>query len=205
MYKTTPRLWWLLRQGFTYLVLLVGLPVWYWVSSLVRDGVAALGNPITTAGETTATLAEKVSQLRDSLRGIALVGPELSKPFIPLQRALEDASDQTLAQLEVVEQTASVVFWIVFLVPVAALVWVFVLPRIKEAIAAARVNGQVAKSQSLDLLALRAVANSDISELYRVSPDPAAAWRAGDPAVLEQLARLELQRFGLKLKRAARS
>ncbi len=205
MYKTTLQLWWLLRQGFTYLLLLIGVPVWYGVSGLVRDIVTALGGPITTAGETTANLAENVSQLRDSLRGIAVVGPELSKPFIPLQRALEDASTQTLSQLEVVDQIANFVFWIVFLVPVVALIWVYVVPRIQEAIAAFQVNNHLLKSQSMDLLALRAVTKSDIHELCRIVPDPAAAWREGDPAVLEQLARLELQRYGLQLKRAARS
>ncbi len=199
---TLLRPWWVLRQALTYLVLLVGVPAWHWVSTVVRDGVAALANPITTAGETTTALADKVSQLREALRGIALVGPELAKPFTPLQRTLEDASAQTLAQVEMVQQTADIVFWIVFLVPVAAFGWVFVLPKLQEAVATARVSREVAKAQRLDLLALRAVANSDLKELYRIAPDPAAAWRENDPEVIEQLARLELQRFGLNLKRA---
>ena len=47
----------------------------------------------------------------------------------------------------------------------------------------------------LHLFALRAVANRPLSELRRVTPDPAGALMSGD---VEDLARLELAALGLR-------
>jgi hypothetical protein len=47
----------------------------------------------------------------------------------------------------------------------------------------------------LELFALRALANRPLRELYRVTPDPAGALRAGDYA---GLAALELRSLGLR-------
>jgi hypothetical protein len=48
------------------------------------------------------------------------------------------------------------------------------------------------------LLALRALANQPLRALTRVSDDPVGAWRDGDPAVLRELADLELRDLGLR-------
>jgi hypothetical protein len=37
-----------------------------------------------------------------------------------------------------------------------------------------------------------------VGRLTRIAPDPAAAWRAGDPAVVRRLAALELTDLGLR-------
>ncbi len=46
-------------------------------------------------------------------------------------------------------------------------------------------------------LALRALARVPTRRLLQIAPDPAAAWRRGDPAVLGGLAALELAALGL--------
>ena len=51
----------------------------------------------------------------------------------------------------------------------------------------------------LDLFALRAMANVPMAQLARVSRDPVAAWREGDPDTIRKLASLELERVGLRL------
>ena len=42
--------------------------------------------------------------------------------------------------------------------------------------------------------------SSPPSALLRVDPDPAAAWRRGDPPLVAQLAELELRRWGLRAR-----
>jgi hypothetical protein len=64
----------------------------------------------------------------------------------------------------------------------------------REATAAQRF---VDSSADLDLFALRAMANQPMHRLARVSDDPVAAWRAGDPEVVRALALLELRDAGL--------
>jgi hypothetical protein len=54
------------------------------------------------------------------------------------------------------------------------------------------------RSVDSDLLALRAMTRLPVRRLLRVSPDPAAAWRRDDRAVVHSLAALELRSLGLR-------
>jgi hypothetical protein len=59
----------------------------------------------------------------------------------------------------------------------------------------------VARSASPDLLALHALTRRPTAALLRAAgetPDPAAAWRRGDPAVVAALAAVELAALGLR-------
>jgi len=55
-------------------------------------------------------------------------------------------------------------------------------------------------SASLDLFALRVLAQPPLHRLAAISDDPAAAWRAGDADVTGQLAALELEALGLRVQ-----
>jgi hypothetical protein len=66
-------------------------------------------------------------------------------------------------------------------------------------------RASVAKSMlksetSVDLLALRALSTQKLGVLSGIDPDPAGAWRRGDPLVLRSLANLELRAAGVKLR-----
>lgn len=58
-----------------------------------------------------------------------------------------------------------------------------------------------ARAVDTDLLALRAIARRPVGRLLRVAPDPAAAWRRDDRAVVHELAALELRSLGLRAPR----
>ena len=58
-----------------------------------------------------------------------------------------------------------------------------------------------ARAVDTDLLALRAIARRPVRRLLAVSPDPAAAWRRDDRAVVRDLAALELRSLGLRAPR----
>jgi len=56
----------------------------------------------------------------------------------------------------------------------------------------------------LDLFALRAMARQPMHRLARVSDDPVAEWRRGDPARVRALADLELRDMGLRVPKRLR-
>ena len=90
----------------------------------------------------------------------------------------------------------------VALIPALLLLALWVPRRVTwvvEATAAARLSR--AGHGARDLLALRALARRPLPELHRLSPDVAAAWRAGEPAAIDDLAALELDDLGLRLPR----
>ena len=59
-------------------------------------------------------------------------------------------------------------------------------------------SGLLRDGADADLFALRALATGRVQDLQRVSADPAAAWRAKDPAVVSALATVELRRLGFR-------
>jgi hypothetical protein len=67
---------------------------------------------------------------------------------------------------------------------------------VREATAGRR---YVDSAADLDLFALRAMSRQPLHRLARISDDPAAAWRRGDPEVVRALAVLELRHSGLSL------
>ncbi len=78
----------------------------------------------------------------------------------------------------------------------AVLIW---LPgRIRFARRASAAPKFIDHAADLDLFALRAMANQPLHVLARLSDDPAAAWRRGDPDVIHRLATVELRSVGLR-------
>ncbi len=64
-------------------------------------------------------------------------------------------------------------------------------------IAAAR-SALAVRAVDIDLLALRALTRRPMQQLLDLCPNPAAAWRRDDQAVLRKLAALELRMLGLR-------
>jgi hypothetical protein len=58
-----------------------------------------------------------------------------------------------------------------------------------------------ARGVDTDLLALRAITRRPVRRLLEITPDPAAAWRRDDRAVVHDLAALELRSLGLRAPR----
>lgn len=82
---------------------------------------------------------------------------------------------------------------LVGIVPVV-IVWFTLRARWVHAAGSAR----LARSAGPDLLALHALTRRPTRALLRVTPDPAGAWRHGDPAVVAALAGIELAALGLR-------
>jgi hypothetical protein len=131
--------------------------------------------------------------------GIPLVGDDLAKALNVGTGAGDSlaAAGRRQAQLiDTVGLWAAVAIVAFAAVPVV-LLWLFV--RVRYARTAG--SAVAARALDLDLLALRALAHQPTRQLLRVAGDPAAAWRRDDPAVVRELAALELRALGLRVPR----
>ena len=86
----------------------------------------------------------------------------------------------------------------VALIPILVLLWLYLPQRIAFVRRATAGQRFLDAGADLDLFALRAMAHQPLHVLARVDPDPAGAWRRGEPEVIGQLARLELRSVGLR-------
>jgi hypothetical protein len=175
----------------------VWVVLWLWLSQVVRDatlGLAAPGRRIEAAG---GGLADRLRDAGSAVGDVPLVGDKVRTPFDGAGRAADQIADAGTAQVAAVQDLA---FWlgvVVAVLPILLAVLLY-LPRrwrfVREATAGQRF---VDASADLDLFALRAMAHQPMHRLARISSDPVAAWRSGDPEVVRALAVLELRDAGL--------
>jgi hypothetical protein len=98
-----------------------------------------------------------------------------------------------------IESLAAWLGWSTALVPILTVgaLWLWLRARfVRRATTAQRF---IDTSEDLDLFALRAMVRQPMTALARISPDPAGAWRRGEPDVIRALAALELHDEGLRL------
>ena len=159
---------------------------------LLVEKLAAPGRAVERAGTSFATDAGEIQQ---KVARIPVVGDQLRDPFGRLGGVGRTLADAGVTQQQAVHDLALWLGVLVAAVPVAALLVMWLPGRVawaREAGAASRLRMGGA---DLELFALRAVANRPLRELYRVTPDPAGALRAGEYA---GLAALELRSLGLR-------
>lgn len=130
-----------------------------------------------------------------------LVGDELAGALGTGSDAGTSLSEAGRSQVEAVAALATgaaVVMTLAVLLPLL-LWWLPARWRYARAAGAA----VAVRGADTDLLALRALTELPARRLLGVSPDPAAAWRAGDPEACRRLADLQLAQLGLRPVRAA--
>jgi hypothetical protein len=186
------------RQTVSDVVLLAWLGACTWLAVKVHAAVAKLATTGDTIHDTGQHLADNLTTIQNDLNHVPLLG---GSAHGPLDHA--GAAARSLAAAGQTEHRLAGNLAILAAVrgphrPVAFVVlrW---LPRrvqwVNQATAAARLREQPA---GIDLLALRALANQPLRRLTPLDPDPAAAWRHGQPAAIHTLAGLELHRVGLR-------
>ncbi len=152
----------------------------------VRDRGTALAVGLEGAGEQAADVPLLGDRLAGGLDGAAQAAAGLAGSGADLARRVETLAD--------------VVGVAVALVPVLLVVPVWLLVRVLYARRAAATRRLAATAAGRDLLALRALVTRPLPVLESVAADPVAAWRTGDPAVVDRLAGLEARRRGLVLR-----
>jgi hypothetical protein len=175
------------------------LVLWVWMGNVIHDGTMALAEPGRQTTEAATGLSGGLTDAGDYLRGLPLVGDEVAVPFDRASGASDAIAEAGRQQVAAVEKLA---FWLglaIATIPILV-VAVFYLPLrlrfVRRATAGARF---IDAAEDLDLFALRALARQPMHVLARVSDDPAGAWRAKDPEVVRELARIELRSSGLRI------
>lgn len=184
------------RQVLGDLMMLAWIAGWAWAGRTTHDATLTLGRPGLATASAADEMAGRFHDVEGRIGGIPGVGDNLAAPFRGAADAAESLAAAGRSQAETVADVALLVGLAVFLVPVLLIAVLYVPFRvrfIRRATAARRFAGA-----DPQLLALRALANQPLRSLTRVSDDPVAAWRAGDPAAVRKLADLELRSLGLK-------
>jgi hypothetical protein len=183
---------------------LVGdLAVLAWTAAWVAAGVALnrLVEKLAVPGERVeqagGSFAGDIAEIQQKVGRLPVVGDELQDPFGRLAGVGRTLAAAGVTQQEVVHQLALWLGVVVAVVPIVALLLVWLPSRVswaREAGAASRLRMDGA---DLELFALRAVANRPLRDLHRVTPDPAGDLRAGE---YQALADLELRALGLRAR-----
>jgi hypothetical protein len=181
---------------------LVGdLAVLAWTAAWVAAGVALyrLVGKLAVPGERVeqagSSFAGDIAEIQQKVGRLPVVGGELQDPFGRLAGVGRTLAAAGVTQQEVVHQLALWLGVAVAVVPIVALLLVWLPRRVswtREAGAASRLRMDGA---DLELFAIRAVANRPLRDLHRVTPDPAGDLRAGE---YQALADLELRALGLR-------
>jgi len=166
---------------------------WWLHGQLLR--LEAPGRSLQNAGH---DLADSLNNAGRRVGELPLAGDALRKPFAAAGQAGRTLEQAGAAQRDVVSHLA---LWLPLLLAAPPILYVLGhwlvrrLRWLRQANAAAQLQ---ASSVDLDLFALRALARQPMSQLRRLGPDPAGAWRRGDPATVRALAGLELGELGLR-------
>lgn len=162
----------------------------------VHDGLLALQAPGRALTEAGGRIGGTFSGAADAARAIPFLGEDLARAIEP---AAGSGADLARAGQEYGDSIGTLALWAGVLIPLVALLPVLLgwLPlRLRYA---RRAGAAVAARETCPgLLALRALGRAPVRRLTAVAPDPAAAWRAGDPEVIHRLAALELSTLGLR-------
>lgn len=172
--------------------------VWWFVGRFVDATIRAVADPARKTAAAAEQVVEDLHATAEQASRVPAVGDGMRKPLDGAAEQVEAIAAAAQAQVDSIEHVAGVTGWLVFLIPVAVLVAVWLPQRVRFFLRARAAQRFIDSRADLDLFALRALANQPMHRLARVSDDPVAAWRAGDREVVDQLARMELKRAGLK-------
>ena len=178
---------------------LVWTVLWAVVGFAVDGAVAALAGPAREAARTARDLAGQLGDAANSAAQVPGLGDQLRRPFDAASGSLGDLVATADRQAASIERLATVMGWLVFLIPVATVLVVWLPRRIRFVRRARAAQRFIDAAADLDLFALRAMANQPMHVLAAISDDPVRAWRSGDRRVIDALADVELRQAGLAL------
>lgn len=135
-----------------------------------------------------------------TLGDVPLIGGGISAPFGAAASAGAQLEQAGLDQQIAVGDLARSVAVSAAVLPLLAIALLWLVPRVRFMVRAARVSSLVRNPQAIDLLALRAIVSKDPAEVMAAVSDPAQAWRSQDRTAMRALAALELRGSGVMLR-----
>lgn len=177
---------------------------WWVVGRTVDRLVRGLAGPVDATRGAVDGLKENLVKAADGAGRIPLAGEGLRKPLDDAAANATAVSGQLTQQAELIASLATWLGWLVFLMPAVTLVVLWLPPRVRFVRSSSAAQRFIDADADLNLFALRAMATAPMEQLARISDDPVTAWRAGDRAVIDRLADLELRKSGLNSRRVRR-
>jgi hypothetical protein len=142
---------------------------------------------------------ETMTDVGDNLGGVPLIGSGIRGPFDSASDAGATLEAAGASQQVAVQNLATGLGLGIAVLPVLAILVVWLVPRIRFARRASNARRLVSAGAGIDLLALRALSRQRLTTLTAIDADPMAAWRRGDASVMRSLAALELKSSGVRL------
>jgi hypothetical protein len=182
---------------------LIALSVW--AAVVVHGfvtGFAVLGRELEEAGT---GFRGSMTDIGNSLGDVPLIGPGIAEPFDGASAAGATLESVGRGQQDAVGWIASFAAIGVAALPVAAVLLLWVVPRLVRAVRAARTTAALTRPGGADLLALRALTDRSLLGVLAADPDAVAGWRRGDPVTIRALAALEARAVGVRVPGAPAS
>lgn len=193
------RPWRFLGQLSADLFVVLWAVTWWLVGSFVHTSIGAVADPARQTATTTEQLAGNLREAGTQTAGVPGLGEQLRRPFDAAAESLSGLTTAANAQIVSIERLATIIGWLVFLIPVTVLVALWLPQRIRFFVRARAAQQFIDSDADLSLFALRAMTSQPMHVIARISDDPVKAWRAGDSAVINRLAEVELRRIGLRM------
>lgn len=188
------------RQILVDLLALGAIGAWAWLGYTIYGLVMNLQSFGIQMEEAGSGFKDTMIDISDTLSGVWLIGEGIKAPFDAASDAGSSLEQAGLDQQAAVQQLATGLGVGIAVLPILTILVFWLVPRIRFARRAGVAKQLVKSGASVDLLALRALANQKLAAIASVHPDPAGAWRRNDPAVVAALANLELRSSGVRLK-----
>ncbi|QGF24897.1 hypothetical protein [Raineyella fluvialis] len=179
----------------------VGVVIWAITWWLLSRGVVAairqVASPLRDMAGALTGVSNDVTDTGGRIAGIPLLGSGLAQPFTSAGQRLQGLVASLLAQAGAIDRGASLVGWVLFLLPVGLALLVWVPPRVRFAREAGVARRMLDAGVDLELFAWRAMARRPLGVVQAISDAPVAEVRQGHQEVILALARAELRSAGL--------
>lgn len=189
----------MLSQFVADLFVAVWVVLWWSVARTTERTVDAIATPARSSGDAARDLRDQMREAGEQTGRIPGIGADLRKPFDGAVGSLQGVIDAADEQVATVERAGLLLGWLVFLIPVVIVLLIWLPARIRFFLRARAAQRFIDAQADLDLFALRAMVAQPMHVIAKISDDPVAAWRRGDPDVIRALAAVELRQSGLNL------
>lgn len=188
------------RQVFADVISLAFIAGWVFLGTTVYgllSELATYGRQMEDAG---AGFREAMTEAGDTLGGVPFIGAGIRAPFDGASGAGGALEEAGRSQQELIQQLALTLGVGIAALPIIMILVLWLVPRARFVRRAGRARALVRAGAGIDLLALRALTNQKVTTISKVDVDAMGAWRRGDGTVMRQLAALELQSSGIRLR-----
>lgn len=186
------------RQVAADVFVLAWCVVWVIVAMRLRQLIASLADPVREIAAGGADAEAALSGAGRDVAGLPIVGDRLAGTFGALAGPGGQVRTAGLQLAQDIETVATATALVVAVAPALALVIPWLVLRTAFARRARACRAMLLDGGGDDLFALRALGRRPLRRLTTVDPDPAGAWRRGEPDVIRDLAALELTSAGLR-------